>query len=240
MMTQAEEVWFVEDLLPSEAAETAPTKGTFERREPAGGDAVEVRVNKPLSLVLSERPEGASFIAADSALVVVRLGIQFAVPLRLHEKGHKIVWARCSASMIGYGAASPRVIDLFPRDLYDDATREIQIDLSPKLRLGSVEASAGNIRGSVGVGHVQPVMVGYAGADERAPYWEITPKSSDLIGTRDFWLLVEAPSGTSHLEVSVKAEVEVRHQLGRIPLGPRETNFANRPRYRTALDRHGC
>ncbi len=235
MMEQTEEVWFVEELVPSDVAETAPTKGTFERREPAASDAVEVRVNKPLSLVLSARPDGVSFIAADSTLVVMRLGFQFAVPLRLHEKGHKIVWARCSASITGYGAASPRVIDVFPRDLYDGVTREIQIDLSPKLRLGSVEASAGNIRGSVGVGRVQPVMVGYAGVDERAPYWEITPKSSDLIGMRDFWLLVEAPSGTSHLEVSVKAEVEVRHQLGRIPLGPHETSFANRPRHRIAL-----
>lgn len=230
MNEETDDLWFTEDLIVREPVEEPPDKGTHEDQAIGSRARVEVRVNNPRWRFLSEAERSDPFINARSTIILVRLGFQFAVPLWLREKGYKIVWARCSAIVTGRGSVLARVVDLFPKDLYEGSVRQMRIDLNPKLKFGSVEASVGSASGTVDVGRVQARVVGYAGPEERAPYWEISPKGEELIGTRDFWLLLEAPLGCTEVGLSVKIEAECQHRFGFIPLGPRDERWEKRPR----------
>jgi hypothetical protein len=234
MTAQMEDIWFVEELIHEEAAQEVVSKGILEKRTAEDRDAmVEVRAKQPRSRLLSDGEKASLLIDARATALLVRLGFEFALPLRLHEKGYKIVWARCGAYLMGHGPEPPRVVDLLPRDLYEGSTRRVQISVNPTLKLGNiVEASAVSAEASADVGQVQPVVVGYAGSGERAPYWEISPKDRNLVGIRDFWLFIEAPTGCEYVELAATVEAEVQHRFGNIPLGPRETHQEKRPRHR--------
>jgi hypothetical protein len=236
MLEWDENLWFKESLL-SEATDGRITKGpaSVEGQEDgllSGPDEIEVWTSRPLWRWLAAS-ESSGFQGEEAAkFLLVRLGFQFVIPLKLYEDGFRVVWARCSALIQGDAHVAPWVIDLFPKDLYGGGAKQVKVTLSPKLRFGSLEASMGGATGSIDIGRVEPVIVGYPGRDEREPYWEISPKEVDLLGVRTFWLSLAVPPGCREIVLSAKAEAEVRRRRLKYFLGPKLQRWSERPNIR--------
>lgn len=233
--TQPAEHWFQEDLVPEENRDDSGLKkGPKSEFEADAETKAEVRADKPRWKLLPHGEVSAPMAAARTKLILVQFGFQFSVPLKLYEKGVRIVWARCSALIESKEQVS--VIDVFPRDLYGGTAKQVHVNLSPRLKLGFIEASVGEVSGDLSVGKVEPIIVGYPGRDGREPYWEISPKEQDFLGVRNFWSLLELADECKSISIYVKAEAEVQRRfLGKLPLSPRRKSWDERPKYEIVL-----
>jgi len=179
-----------------------------------------VRVHQPRWLhVQDTSPFATSGGAAD--YFQVRLGFEFDLAEEARRAGARFVLARCETFLWGIGA-SPRVYDLFPRDLYEGESRVVSVELGPELKVGEVGGSLGKISTDLRIGHIEPVIVGWFGAAEREPRWELRPREKTLIGIRNVWLWVEVPRECQRAHLAVRVSGDVQTRLGPIPVGLKE------------------
>jgi hypothetical protein len=105
--------------------------------------------------------------------------------------------------------------------------------VSPKVTLGKfVDASLAEVSTDFTIGTVEPTVVGWPGEDERAPYWDLRPQSQTLLGVRHLWLVIEVPPGCDGVRLAAQAEGVVQtHLFGLIPVGPRSSEWGERPAF---------
>ncbi|MFC4314341.1 hypothetical protein ACFPN2_35075 [Steroidobacter flavus] len=225
----ADAFWFEEELVAGTAGDRLPPKAIDERGEAAKVTAI-VRVDRPRWRLL-EAPADALPLNGTARFILVRLGFQFDVPPQERGRGALFVFARCQANLLPLkeGHPVPVIYDLYPKDLYDGEPRQAKIALSPNIKIGTVEASLGTAEADIGLGMVAPVVVGWPGEDERAPYWDITPNDKKLLGTRHFWAVLEVPRECEGVRISAMAEAELQTRFGPIPLSPRTRASHQRP-----------
>lgn len=229
------DIWFEEDLLPDEkqvdqiakdVSRTAHVKAA-DIREAARG---RVLVNQPRWIELD--PKQLQLLGTDAGerYFLVRLGFQFALPREERGRGAAFVYARCSAYLWPFegGQPAPRVYEVIPSDLYEGKAQTINVKLGPTLKLDKLEASAGEVSTDVTFGTIEPSIVGWAGEDERSPYWELRPTTRSLIGTRHLWMIVELPSGCSGVQIATMAEGEIQTRFALVPVGPRVRTWDGR------------
>ena len=124
--------------------------------------------------------------------------------------------AHCEAYLesVEGGKSKPSVYDLYPQNLYEGAPQTVSLKLEPTLKVAGVEASGVGVSADVKVGRVAPVVVGYSGEDERAPHWELRSKEHPIEGHRDFWLILEQPSGCNGVRLRARVRGNCSHTLG--------------------------
>jgi hypothetical protein len=180
----------------------------------------QVRVHKPRWLRIQDT---SAFATSGSAAnyFQVRLGFEFDLAEEARRAGACFVLARCEAFLWGIGA-SPRVYDLFPRDLYEGESRVVSVELGPELKVGEVSGSLGKISTDLRIGQIEPVIVGWFGAGEREPRWELRPREKTLIGIRNVWLWIEVPRECQRARLAVRVSGDVQTRFGPIPVGLKE------------------
>ncbi len=222
-----DDIWFEETLVPTLQSVEHVTRAFRSAEERAvAAEEIErkaqgiVRVHQPRWLCIEDASKFAASGRA-AAYYQVRLGFEFDLPREAREAGAQFVFARCEAFLWGIGA-SPRAYDLFPRDLYEGEPRVVSVELGPELKIGEMSGSLGKISTDVRVGQIEPVVVGWLGEEERAPRWELRPKSKALLGVRHLWLWLEAPREGGGARLAVRADGDIQTRFGPIPVGPKE------------------
>lgn len=228
-----DECWLEEELMPTEAtvAKVVNTmKGATERQVRAAAKGI-MRVDQPRWRRLTESKQSLR-TDRPGTLYLVRLGFQFDFVEAKADSRLGFVYARCWAYLwpSNSGAPVPTVYDLWPKNLYEGEPRVIQLEFEPSLRVEkAVEASAGRISTKIEIGQVAPVVVGWPGEEERAPHWELRPRTKPLLGVRHFWLVVERPPDCTGIRFAVLAEGDIETRFGPIAVGPKERVWEARP-----------
>ena len=140
-------IWFQEELESSGLGEAIPTKSAIPETPEAYFDAT---FHHGAARVIADVPrwreleDGAVQLRSypKSRFVLLRLGIQ------LHPAEHttnaRYSFARCSAMLESDDPLlQPRVHDLYPSEIYNQPEAKISLAISPNLKIGPVEASAG-------------------------------------------------------------------------------------------------
>jgi hypothetical protein len=229
-------LWFEEDLVPDDAAVWQAIESTTKGDHDAATLATRISGTLRCTRVRWKevQPQQDWLTSHEgSRFVLARLGFEFDMSDEAKKAGSRFVFARCSAylSVDGGDGAVPTVYDIFPRDLYEGEPGDVQIKISPKIKIGPVEAAVGEMATELTIGRVEPVIVGWSGKDEREPYWELRPKSKTLLGVRYFWMVIDIPSAVDPIDVAVEAIAELETpRLPNITLGPKKRGWARRHR----------
>jgi hypothetical protein len=194
------DLWYEDALAPADDLADNFVKDYADRKATADRRALTaiIRADRPRWQRLPDTQDGPVKSPDVAYFLLVRLGFQFAVTDEGARAGTKIRTARCAAQLRAAQPEepAPRVYDLAPRDLYDGNPRQVQLKVAPKISAGFVELSA-ETGHTITIGTVEPVVVGYPGAEEREPYWNLTPKGGNLIGVRHMWLTIEVLHGST-------------------------------------------
>ncbi len=229
-------IWFTDELVPTLESVEQVTRSFRSAAERAAGVAEieqkargEVCVHQPRWT----RVEDASKLATSgraAAYYQVRLGFEFDLPREARDAGAQFVFARCEAYLwsASPSAAHPSVYELFPRDLYEGEPRVVSVELGPELKVGDASGSLGKVSSDIRLGQIEPTVVGWFGAAERAPRWELRPQSKTLLGARHLWLWIEVPRECGGARLAVCADGDIQTKVGPIPVGPKERAWDKR------------
>ncbi len=225
------DVWFEEKLVPSESTLKDSAKSLALSANIGQGEAEEevravaqgiLRVDTPRWRLLDPVEYKLLTSNKESHFFFVRLGFQFDLTDDARLQKARFTFARCQAYLwAAGGTGQPSVYELLPRDLYEGEPRQIHVELGPEIKVGEVGGSLGKISTDFTVGTVEPVVVGFPGEQERAPYWDLRPKSKSLLGVRHLWLIIEAPKDCDGVRLSAIAHADIETRFGRIPVGPK-------------------
>lgn len=224
------DIWYEEPLAPTLESVVEVTR-TFRSAAERAASATEidqkargtVRVHQPRWSRVEEIGKLATAGRA-AAYYQVRLGFEFDLPREARDAGAQFVSARCETYLwsASSSAAQPSVYELFPRDLYEGEQRVVSVELGPELKVGDASGSLGKISTDLRLGQIEPVIVGWFGAAEREPRWELRPQSKALLGVRHLWLWIEVPYECSGVRLAVRADGDIQTRFGPIPVGPKE------------------
>ncbi|MBI5650280.1 MAG: hypothetical protein HZC40_07540 [Chloroflexi bacterium] len=231
-----DEIWYADDLLPTENAVQEIAKATTRSIENVQAEVnAEVRGKVLINLPDWARvTDTANLLTSNRAadFYRVRLGFQFELTPAAQHAHAQFVYAVCAAQLRSAtdSAEQPRVYEMYPRDYYEkDKPPTATFELGPEITLDKVGASLGKISGDIALGQLEPVVVGFPGAEERAPRWELRPQSKTLIGIRYLWFLLQVPHTCQGARLAVRADGDIQTRLGRIAIGPKERVLDKRP-----------
>ena len=231
-----DELWYADDLMP-----TAKTVEEVAKATTRSIESVQAQVNAEVrGRVLVNRPDWERMTDTSKLLTSnrdddfyrVRLGFQFELTNDAQQKHAQFVYAVCAAQLRSAvtSPSQPRVYEMYPRDYYDQANPPTaSLELGPELKVGEVSGSLGKLSGDVRLGQLEHVVVGYPGAQEAEPRWELRPQSKTLIGVRYLWLLLQVPRECQGARLAARAGGDIQTKLGRIAIGPKERAWNNRP-----------
>lgn len=233
------EIWFEEELVAADAAVEQTVQTITEVSKSNAADTDRRVRNAARGILRVEKPRWEKLDAATykpltsgeaSQFYLVRLGFEFDIPPEVRDEGARFIYARCYAYLWpgDDGQPQPTVYDLIPRDLYEGEPRKVSLKLGPQIKLDTAEVSLAEVSTDFMVGVVEPVIVGWFGKDERAPYWELRPQSKTLLGIRHLWLIIEAPAGCNSVQLATMAEGDIQTHFGPIPIGPKIRSWEGR------------
>jgi hypothetical protein len=180
------------------------------------------------ALITGEMASGAS---SKLALVLARLGVEFALPSVQLNWGRKwqflAAWHR--VFLWANSETQPRVLALYPERLYEGAPRTVKVEVEPKLKVEPVEFSLGKLSSDIMVGQVAAVILGFHGEQECSPFWEVRSGPKAIEGIYNFWLLLEVPRGIP-VNLVALADADLQVHVWRIPIGPKERERELRPK----------
>lgn len=229
--------WFEEELLADpESVEALVGSGAKSQDEAKKLRVIKrtVRLHLPRHEVLeSEAVRKLPVSNARYHYVVVRLGCEFD-PTEVRPASFQS--AKLTAWIGTDGKAQPRVHSLAPVEMTAGRPGSIKLKLEPSLTLDKYGGSLGGIETDILVGQVAPVVRGFAGENEREPYWNLEHHREALLyGLRHFWLLLEAPPGTNQIHIGCLVQGWLQTALGRLLLIPAEKRRLERPRHTITL-----
>lgn len=232
----SDEIWYEDDLMPTANAVLAIAQATTRSIESVQQQVdAEVRGKVLINLPDWERVKDTSHLLTSNRAADfyrVRLGFQFELAQAAQQAHAQFVYAQCAAELRSAAAcpSQPRVYEMFPRDYYDaDKPPTATFELGPELTVDKVGVSLGKIGGDVRLGQLEPVVVGWLGAQENEPRWELRPQSKTLIGVRYLWVLLQVPHACQGARLAVRAEGDIQSRLGRVAIGPKERVWDKRP-----------
>lgn len=235
-VTNMDEIWFEEDLTPHELAAKEIVKSTQAGSQLGGERAYHeltrdaesiIRVHVPRWGVLD--PAKSKVLPSDTKSIfhLIRLGFEFEVRAKRH-----FVKAQCWAHIepANIDEPQPTVYEVNPRDLYDGEPRRVNVKIGPTIEVLGIKGALGEVSTDFSLGAVEPVVVGYLGANEQEPHWQLRPHSKSLVGVRHLWLIVEIPHGCSGVLLAARIDGEVQTHWGPIPVSPKTHLWAERPK----------
>ena len=135
--------------------------------------------------------------------------------------------------------SSPRVIEIFPQDLFDEAPQNIKIKLEPSLKFGfaqlSMDLSFGEVLSNeIILGRISSETKGFIGDYQVKPHWKLTPGKYKIEGIRDFFMLVHQPPDCQSISLRSLVEARIRNSKGIFHVGSRYEKilWEKRPRIR--------
>lgn len=162
-------------------------------------------------------------------LYLVRLGMELDVPPEVKSAGWHFKDAWCRVFLFTPGSnTQPRVLDIYPKRLYEGSPAAVKVGLGLGLSAGPLEAKVAEVSTDLHVGQVTPITLGFFGDEERAPYWELRSKGVPILGVYHFWLIVERPQGCRQVRLAVLGEGNLRSRLFVIPVGPQIRTMSDR------------
>lgn len=147
-------------------------------------------------------------VPADKPHVILQLACSF-----LPARDTTIEWARFRARLRFETTDTAAVaLDLYPREVYQAAERQLALTVEPNLRFASMEMSVG--KADIVVQRVKQVPVTIAaGLQENVFHWQMEHTDEHpLVGARGFYALVPWPDETDAIvaELGVVADIVTR------------------------------
>jgi hypothetical protein len=174
--------------------------GRTERRlgQPGGPPAVTATLGQPLGWWGPDRPGGTE---TDCWMIV-----RFAVSYRA-DRGSKVEWSRLTVDLPAASGGSRLIVtDQYPADVLDEETRDVQLSLSPQLKLMEVSASLGSVSTTIRVARVIPVVSPWGG-QESSFGWDLTSTDTHPItGVRHFFAVIPCPGPALAVSLGVDAD----------------------------------
>lgn len=161
-------------------------------------------------------PAELSLLLRDANFYLVQLACSFR-PARDSE----IEWVRFAAYLRPKtGQDNPVAFDIFPREIYEEAKRDVKVSIAPSLKFAAfegvtAEGKPGEIATTIEFRKLEPVIIGY-GVLESAPNWDFEKhKLHPLRGSRFCYLVVKKPHGAEavRLALDITADVSTKHGL---------------------------
>ena len=229
------EIWYEEELFPSDdwLEQAHNTKSPFDPQEPPRGN---IRVHTPIERVIGTS-EKLSFRRPEHIYVFVKLGCEFDPGEAARAAKFGYVSAIFKVHCEGEGELQPRVQDIFPEVINKGKPDNVKLKFEPAITFVSgTGGSLGGIERDYAVGQVAPVVTGFKGGEEHAPYWNLEHhREAPLYGLRNFWILLEIPPKLSVCHLIPYADGTMQARFGPIPLKPKVQQTAHRPRYTIRL-----
>jgi hypothetical protein len=195
--------------------------GESRRLAQPGGAApqVTVTIGQPLGWWGAARPGGKD---ADRWMIV-----RFAASFRA-DPGTRVEWSRLSIELPEDGDSPLIAIDQYPADVLEEEERDIQLTLSPHLKLMQVDASLGSAATTIKVARVIPVISPWGG-QESSFGWDLTSTDKHPIsGVRHLYAVLQCPSPELSLSVSLEADAQASGRIWRgTPLNPSRQRDVN-------------
>jgi hypothetical protein len=241
MVTQTEtfmtEIWYEDELVPSEnwldtlKLTKSPMNSAYLENPPKG--IIRLHMPQELHLTASDKIQ---FRRSGYKYVLVRLGCEFDPGEEARSANFGFISAKFSIPIFGEGDNFPRVHSLFPLELNRGKPDTAKIKFEPAITLISgASVSLGSIEKDIAFGQVAPIVRGFKGDDEHAPYWNLEHhREAPLYGLRHFWMLLEIPPTIENCYLMPVAEAELQGKIGPILLKSRKQE-AHRPRYKIVL-----
>ena len=186
-----------------------------------------IRAHKPAAFALAAGTRGRGGDAlpyARGAAYLVRLSVEFDLPEELKEAHYFYRKVYCRATLTADGQEClPTVLEVYPDRLIEGGPRLVKVEFKPALKWATVEGSLGSAAGDVQVGVVAPATLGFLGAEQRAPYWEMTEQQQAILGRYNFWFVLDVPAGCdpATVQLGLLGEGDLKFRLGPFPMGPR-------------------
>lgn len=166
---------------------------------------------------------------ANGELYLVRLGLEFDIPWAERQTGWSYSVAWCRAYLFSPDSqAQPRVLAIYPQQLYAGEPAPFKVEVGLGLKGGPVEANLGQVSTDLHLGQVTPITIGFLGDEERKPYWELRAKNKPIFGLYHFWLTVERPPECGPVYLSAMGEGNLQARFFNIPVGPKDRAWASR------------
>ncbi len=235
-----EDLWFEEELLPTELTIEEVVKSTPSQRNQTNQQARSemrgiLRVNRPRWRQLSKDERDSLLKSGTKAdFYLVRLGFEFDIVEDTNNKGVCFVEAHCCARLdpAQQGQPQPTVCEVIPQYHFEGKPCTMSVKISPTIQLGMIQAGIGEASKDISVGYVEPEITGWYGDNECEPYWKLRPKSKKLKGIRHLWLIIESPLGllgTKGVKLAVRVEgILQSRRFGLIPVSPRISQWERR------------
>ncbi len=235
------DTWFDEELTPDPDSIAILMKGSKSGRDDrARLEAIRgrIRVHDPRWKVLDyTEVKALGAITPNHRYCWLRLSCEFdpGADARAAKTGYAA--AIMSAYLWGTGRAHPRVHSLAPVEVSSGKPRTVTAKIGPSFSIAGTGGSLGGIEADIAIGSIAPIVRGFAGKDERQPYWNLEHHhEAPLYGRRHFWLLVESPHSLAEFSISCRVEADLQTILGRLRLQPKVHDWAQRPRYVIKLE----
>lgn len=227
------DIWYDDELAPDPQSVEELTQGTMGPNEAQQLAAIRrmIRIQEPRAKALDAARVASLAVSSDAYnYVLVRLGCEFD-PARKYT-GKSFVSARYEGYLWGSDEQHPRVYSLEPVKVDAQSERKFTFEVAPEITVGDIGGKLGSIGAEIVSGHVEPVMRGYAGEQERQPYWTMEHHSqAPLEGQRNFWLLLEIPAALTACYLTCRVEGYLQTRFGKLLLRSPKREFAERPRF---------
>lgn len=226
------EIWYEEDLFPSDnwVEQWKNTKSPSEPTEtlPRG----HIRVHKPIERLM-DAFENLPYRKAKHSYVFVKLGCEFDPGEAARAANFGYASAVFRVHCEGEGKLQPHIQEIIPESMTKGKPGNVKIKFEPTITLVSgAGGSLGGIEWDSAVGQVAPVMTGFKGQDDHAPYWNLEHhREAPLYGLRNFWILLELPPKLNICHLIPYADATMQAKFGPVWLGPKAQQTAHRPRY---------
>jgi hypothetical protein len=176
------------------------SSGEGTRRTASSGAPPEVKatLGQPLGWWGPSRPGGSE---TDRWMIV-----RFAVSYRL-DQGCKVDWSRLTIDLPAAADGTPLIVtDQYPVDVLEEEMRDVQLTVSPQLKLMQVSASLGQVSTTIQIARVTPVVSPWGG-QESSFGWDLTSTDQHPItGVRHFFAIIPSPEPALAVSLGVEAD----------------------------------
>jgi hypothetical protein len=162
---------------------------------------------------------------------LIRLGIEYEVPIELRKAGVRFTEIKYSTYIWAAHdkKSQPAVYEIYPTNIFEGEPQKMSFKIGPEFSVGGLGGSFGELGTDLVMGQLSPAIVGFLGENERCPYWVLTAKTKELLGTQYFWVILEIPQDCANIRLATRVDAILRTFVGPIPVGPSSLQWESRP-----------
>lgn len=138
----------------------------------------------------------------------------------LPQRDERVTWARFDIELQPTaGAHPPLVLDLYPREVYDETKSDWQVAIDPSLSFAAfegakIEGKLGKILTTIHFRKLEPVVVAYGLLESRCGWDYQRSHQKPLKGIQSGYLIVKKPHGTDAVRATMDLRAEINTPTG--------------------------